>query len=287
MAITLREKELAAVGISVATGCKPCTDFHVKKVREAGASDSEVRQAMSDAFAVRRDATEIMEAYGLAHVGAGKNLTETGSLTSTDRGVVTFTRTYWSGDINDPNSRVSQLKKSPLNYSLLAELNTKPRTTYLAVVRNPNTELEPTPAAAEHGEAHGVERVAGGKAVTVERRRGAADGRMRDERTLAHGVALDELVGGEAGEPCDREVRRDEPAAGEQELREDQCVPEPAVPEAADDVEERARRWQAARAVEQATETELRPVEMRERGGESRAHGATVRPARCSSVKVR
>jgi molybdopterin-containing oxidoreductase family iron-sulfur binding subunit len=52
------------------------------------------------------------------------------------------------GNINDPDSRVSQLKKSPLNYALLAELNTNPRTTYLAVVRNPNTALEPTPAAA-------------------------------------------------------------------------------------------------------------------------------------------
>ena len=52
------------------------------------------------------------------------------------------------GNINDPNSKVAQLKKSTLNYALLEELNTKPRTTYLAVVRNPNTELEPTPAAA-------------------------------------------------------------------------------------------------------------------------------------------
>jgi molybdopterin-containing oxidoreductase family iron-sulfur binding subunit len=55
------------------------------------------------------------------------------------------------GDINDPNSRVSQMKKSTLNYALLAELNTRPRTTYLAVVRNPNTELEP-PRARSEGE---------------------------------------------------------------------------------------------------------------------------------------
>jgi molybdopterin-containing oxidoreductase family iron-sulfur binding subunit len=53
------------------------------------------------------------------------------------------------GDINDPTSRVAQLKKSPLNYGLLAELNTRPRTSYLAIVRNPNTELEPAKAGGE------------------------------------------------------------------------------------------------------------------------------------------
>jgi Fe-S-cluster-containing dehydrogenase component len=46
------------------------------------------------------------------------------------------------GDINDPASRVAKLKAEQLNYSLLAELNTRPRTTYLAALRNPNPEIE-------------------------------------------------------------------------------------------------------------------------------------------------
>jgi MoCo/4Fe-4S cofactor protein with predicted Tat translocation signal len=42
------------------------------------------------------------------------------------------------GNINDPASRVSKMKKEERNYALLAELNTRPRTTYLSALKNPN-----------------------------------------------------------------------------------------------------------------------------------------------------
>jgi len=45
------------------------------------------------------------------------------------------------GDVNDPASRVSKLKTGERNYGLLSELQTKPRTSYLAAVRNPNPEI--------------------------------------------------------------------------------------------------------------------------------------------------
>jgi molybdopterin-containing oxidoreductase family iron-sulfur binding subunit len=67
------------------------------------------------------------------------------------------TRAIVFGDTNDRHSQVAQWKAEPLNYGLLSDLNTRPRTTYLARVTNRNPELaepkhETTP---EGGARHG------------------------------------------------------------------------------------------------------------------------------------
>jgi molybdopterin-containing oxidoreductase family iron-sulfur binding subunit len=45
------------------------------------------------------------------------------------------------GNLNDAKSAVRRQRNSSLNYSVLAELNTQPRTTYLARIRNPHPDL--------------------------------------------------------------------------------------------------------------------------------------------------
>jgi MoCo/4Fe-4S cofactor protein with predicted Tat translocation signal len=58
------------------------------------------------------------------------------------------TRAIVFGNLRDRTSAVAKLKQSPLNYSLLSELNTLPRTSHLACIRNPHPDLE-GPAASD------------------------------------------------------------------------------------------------------------------------------------------
>jgi AhpD family alkylhydroperoxidase len=85
MTITPKEKELAAVGISVAAGCKPCTDHHVGVARKARASDQEIKEAVGAALAVRKSATEIIAGYALAKLGDPEQQRDDGSSAETSR----------------------------------------------------------------------------------------------------------------------------------------------------------------------------------------------------------
>jgi len=58
--LTEKEQELIAIGASIAAGCRPCTAYHFRASRAAGADKEEIRQAVSDALDVRRSATASM-----------------------------------------------------------------------------------------------------------------------------------------------------------------------------------------------------------------------------------
>jgi molybdopterin-containing oxidoreductase family iron-sulfur binding subunit len=49
------------------------------------------------------------------------------------------------GNINDRQSRVAKLRAQERSYQVIADINTRPRTTYVAEVLNPNPELEEMP----------------------------------------------------------------------------------------------------------------------------------------------
>jgi Fe-S-cluster-containing dehydrogenase component len=87
--------------------------------------------------------------YCVQRINAGKIEAEKQNRRVRDGEVVTAcqqacpTDAITFGDMNDKTSKVALLKAEPAHYALLEELQTRPRTTYLGVIRNPNPELAP------------------------------------------------------------------------------------------------------------------------------------------------
>jgi AhpD family alkylhydroperoxidase len=70
--LSQKEKELVAVGASVAAGCIPCTQYHMKEVRAAGATVEEITHAVDAALCVKGSTREIMEKVAYDALGFSK-----------------------------------------------------------------------------------------------------------------------------------------------------------------------------------------------------------------------
>lgn len=81
MPLTMHDKELVAVAISVAVGCRPCTSYHLAEARRAGATDAAIEAMVAGAVCVRTSATEGMRRHALglepAQNGCGCGSTDT------------------------------------------------------------------------------------------------------------------------------------------------------------------------------------------------------------------
>jgi AhpD family alkylhydroperoxidase len=69
MALTIKETELVNFGASIAAGCKPCTSYHFRKVKEAGASNEEIKNVIEDSINIRELAKKEMENHAKSLIG--------------------------------------------------------------------------------------------------------------------------------------------------------------------------------------------------------------------------
>ncbi len=103
-----------------------------------------VKMAMNPNVTVRSRGVMEKCSYCVQRINRAKSSAKLEDRTVRDGEVITAcqqacpTGAIYFGNINDPDSTVTQIKKRNLNYNMLEELNTRPRTSYLAKVRNPN-----------------------------------------------------------------------------------------------------------------------------------------------------
>ncbi len=106
-----------------------------------------VKMAMNPNVTVRSRGVMEKCSYCLQRINRAKDNAKLENREVRDGDVVTAcqqacpTKAIYFGDINNPDSVVTAVKKRNLNYQLLIEENTRPRTTYLAKIRNPNPNM--------------------------------------------------------------------------------------------------------------------------------------------------
>jgi molybdopterin-containing oxidoreductase family iron-sulfur binding subunit len=137
-------------------GTRFCSNNCPYKVRrfnffDYSASDPRPRESWNPEVTVR--ARGVMEkcTYCVQRTRMAMTIADRDNRTIRDGEVVTAcqqacpTQAIVFGDQNDPRSAVSRRKASPLDYAMLGELNTRPRTTYEALIRNRNPEIGDAP----------------------------------------------------------------------------------------------------------------------------------------------
>lgn len=69
-----KTRELISIAASVVAKCQPCLDYHVEEARKAGASDSDMRNAVSIARMIRKAGDDNMDKYADGKLGVSEDM---------------------------------------------------------------------------------------------------------------------------------------------------------------------------------------------------------------------
>ncbi len=106
-----KDRELIGLGASIAAGCQPCTNFHVRAARIAGASDAEIAQAVNDALDASGHAREVMAQIVGQHYTAPTSDTFGREAGPVIRELVSISAAYAVNGVTDLETRVAAARR--------------------------------------------------------------------------------------------------------------------------------------------------------------------------------